>query len=138
MTASALFSADFRHSAQATCCFSPGSSLCAVALDDHIIVRFSEDMQLATHFVCSFDHGESTPSTESVQIKQLAWRHDSQYLLACAPQIGVVWVFGIAGATREPRAVLKAGIEGFVRCEWSGTGTEVLCFSENGVSSRRY
>lgn len=134
MTASALFSTDFRHSGQATCAFSPGSSLCAVALDDHIIVRFTEDMQLATHFVCSFDQEDGEGSTTPISIKQLAWRHDSQYLLACAPQIGVVWVFAIAGATREPRAVLKAGIEGFVRCEWSGTGTEVLCFSENGVS----
>ncbi|KAJ9106119.1 hypothetical protein QFC21_001261 [Naganishia friedmannii] len=89
-------------------------------------------MQLATHFVCSFDKAEGESDTEPIQIKQLAWRQDSQYLLACAPQIGVVWVFAIASATRERRAVLKAGIEGFVRCEWSGTGTEVLCFSGNG------
>lgn len=128
------FSSVQRHSSPFTCAFSPGSSLYAAAFDDHIIVRFTEDMQHATHFVCSLDQQTNPLGSEEVQIKQLAWRFDSKYLLACAPQLGVVWVFAITDASREPRAVIRAGVEGFVRCEWSGTGTEVLCFSENGVS----
>jgi hypothetical protein len=136
MSVTYRFSHPERHSSPSTCAFSPGSSLFATAVEDHIIVRFAEDLQHATHFACIPDANGPPDTTEEVQIKQLSWRSDSKYLLACAPQLGLVWVFAIADASREPKAVIRAGIEGFLGCEWSGTGTEVLCFSDNGVSQR--
>lgn len=135
MTSNIRFSAVQRHSSPSSCAFSPGSSLYAAAFDDHIIVRFTEDMQPATHFVCSLGQQGIPEGIENTQIKHLTWRFDSKYLLACDPQFGVVWVFAVTDASREPRAVIRAGVEGFARCEWSGTGTEVLCFSDNGVST---
>lgn len=135
MTSDIRFSAVQRHSSPSSCAFSPGSSLYAAAFDDHIIVRFTEDMQPATHFVCTLSQHEAPEGIGGVQIKHLTWRFDSKYLLACDPQLGVVWVFAITDAATEPRAVIRAGVEGFIRCEWSGTGAEVLCFSDNGVST---
>lgn len=135
MTSNVHFSAIQRHSSPSSCAFSPGSSLYAAAFDDHIIVRFTEDMQPATHFVCALDQQEVPEGSDNVQIKHLTWRFDSKYLLASDPHLGVVWVFAITDASKEPRAVIRAGVEGFVRCEWSGAGTEVLCFSDNGVGT---
>ena len=126
-----------RHSSPSACAFSPGSSLIATAVEDHIVVRFAEDLQHATHFVCTPGHDGPPIKQSEVQIKQLSWRSDSKYLLASAPNLGLVWVFAITDASREPKAIIRAGIEGFVGCEWSGTGTEVLCFSESGVSETR-
>lgn len=134
MSATYHFSSAERHSSPSTCAFSPGSSLFATAVEDHIIVRFAEDLQHATHFVCSSGDDGIPVKHADVQIKQLSWRSDSKYLLACSPNLGLIWVFAIADASREPKAVIRAGVEGFVGCEWSGSGTEVLCFSENGVS----
>ncbi len=50
----------------------------------------------------------------------------------------MIWIFGLGDRLDQgPRAVIRAGVEGLARCEWSGNGEEILIFSEHGVSDIR-
>jgi hypothetical protein len=127
----------FHHTAPAACQFSPGTTFFAVVLEDHIVVRVTETLQLVRTWACQLEpdpnRGPAKPD-----VKQLAWSPDSSFLLACAPRSGATWIFGLADTTEAPRAFIRAGIEGLTRSEWSPDSTAVLCFSEQHVSNRYY
>lgn len=85
-----------------------------------------------------------------VVLKTIKWSQDSTLILAVAPSAngsgvgGACWVFALADAASgsggghgeecQPRAIITSGPEGLIRAEWSGSGSEVVCWGEHGVS----
>lgn len=134
----------YRHSSIPSAQFSPGTTFFAVAVNDHIIVRITATMQLVRTWQCkppkestsppSALHKETLASAVEPDIKHLAWSPNSESLMAFSPRSAMIWVFDLGDPTEQPRAIVTGGIEGLVKCEWSGNSTELLCFSEHRVS----
>jgi hypothetical protein len=132
-----VFTSVYRHTSPSSCQFSPGTTFFAVAVEDHVIVRVTETMQLVRTWACRISTDGNT-NTSRPEIKQIVWSPDSNYIMACAPRSGVVWIFGLADLSEDPRAVVQAGIEGLVSTEWSPDSTAILCFSEQRVCRTSY
>ncbi|KAG7558251.1 hypothetical protein FFLO_02814 [Filobasidium floriforme] len=124
-----LFTDVYRHTSPSSCQFSPGTTFFAVAVEDHVIVRVTETMQLVRTWACRIPTETETNAARS-EIRQVLWSPDSNYIMACAPRSGCTWIFGLADPSESPRAIVQAGSEGLVRSEWSPDSTAVLCFSE--------
>ena len=127
-----IFTDVYRHTSPSSCQFSPGTTFFAVAVEDHVIVRVTDTMQLVRTWACRTPQG-TVDHNAKPEIRQLVWSPDSSYIMASAPRTGTTWVFGLTDSTEHPRAVVQAGIEGLVRSEWSPDSTAILCFSEQRV-----
>lgn len=127
-----IFTDVYRHTSPSSCRFSPGTTFFAVVVEDHVIIRVTETMQLVRTWACRVPQ-DGNVNLAKPEIKQLVWSPDSNYIMACAPRTGTSWIFGLADPTEQPRAVVQAGLEGLVRAEWSPDSTAVLCFSEQRV-----
>jgi hypothetical protein len=127
-----LFTDVYRHTSPSSCQFSPGTTFFAVAVEDHVIVRVTETMQLVRTWACRIPT-ETETNAARPEIRQVLWSPDSNYIMACAPRSGCTWIFGLADPSESPRAIVQAGLEGLVRSEWSPDSTAALCFSEQRV-----
>lgn len=129
------FSEVFRHSSLSTCQFSPGTTFFAAVIDNHVIVRSTQTMQVVRLWTCSPPNPGLDPTSEPLpDLKYLAWSSESTHILVFAPKLALAWVFALGDPGDQPAAVIMSGPEGMVRCRWSPSGREVLAFSELGVS----
>lgn len=152
------FSQIYRHSSPSSCLFSPGTTFFANCIEDHIIVRKTQTMELVRTWHCQRPEtgspakvartsgGDTGSGADGgkITLRSLAWSPTSSHLLAFSPSnssgsasrtsLGIIWVFSLSSLSSDPIAVIQSGIEGLKAVEWSPNGEEVLAWSEQNVS----
>lgn len=136
-------SSNLSSSSSSAIAISPGSTFIACIADAQtglIVIRESQSATVAASFRCvlppdNTSSGETAHGgTHDTALRTLTWSPDGLHLLASSPSHGVAWVFALAAGGGEPRAIIVAGPEGMMACEWGKGSTEVLVWAEHGVS----
>lgn len=119
--------------------FSPGAHFILNAVEDVLIVRRTDTLQIS----CTWSIGapsqtatllnSSKPPSQHQRISHAGWSCDSEYLFAASAKRGIVQVFRLTDEHWNAR--IETGAEGLVKAEWASDGRHILCFSEWGVSS---
>lgn len=118
--------------------FSPGAHFILNALDDVLVVRRADSLEI-THTWTIGQPSEtatilstSKPTTPFRQwISHAGWSFDSEYIFAASVKRGIVHVYKLRD--EEWIARIETGAEGLIKAEWAPDGRHILCFSEWGV-----
>ena len=103
--------------------FSPGAHFILNAVQDVLIVRRTDTLQITRTWSIPPDH----------PISHAGWSSDSEYLLAASAKAGLVQAFKLRDEAWSAR--IHTGAEGLVKAEWAPDGRHILCFSEWGVGA---
>lgn len=117
--------------------FSPGAHFILNAVEDVLIVRRTDTLQIS----CTWSIGapsqtatllnSSKPPSQHQRISHAGWSCDSEYLFAASAKRGIVQVFRLTDEHWNAR--IETGAEGLVKAEWASDGRHILCFSEWGL-----
>ncbi|KAF8647930.1 hypothetical protein AX16_006462 [Volvariella volvacea WC 439] len=125
--------------------FSPGAHFLLVAVNDRVIVRRCDTLQITrswlldvtpsptTTLLSSMNKSKSNAAILSQEhpITHAAWSCDSEYILAACARHGVVHILKLTDEDWSGR--IDAGAEGLTRAEWAPDGRTILCFSDWGL-----
>ncbi|GLB36033.1 putative WD40 repeats [Lyophyllum shimeji] len=126
--------------------FSPGAHFILTAVQDRIIVRRTDTLQITRSWLLdasrsptnasltTFKSKNSTTNTNAAHeawISHVGWSCDSEYILAACAKRGVVHLQKLRDEEWNGR--IDCGAEGLVKAEWAPDGRTILCFSEWGL-----
>ncbi|KAF8078745.1 hypothetical protein FPV67DRAFT_1466293 [Lyophyllum atratum] len=126
--------------------FSPGAHFILTAVQDRIIVRRTDTLQITRTWLLNtsksptnaslttFKSKPSASSTNAAQegwISHTGWSSDSEYILAACAKRGVVHLQKLRDEDWNGR--IDCGAEGLAKAEWAPDGRTILCFSEWGL-----
>ncbi|KAG5647618.1 hypothetical protein DXG03_008971 [Asterophora parasitica] len=127
--------------------FSPGAHFILTAVQDRIIVRRTDTLQITrtwlldasrspTHASLTSFKSKPGPSNgiasgQEAWISHVGWSCDSEYILAACAKRGVVHLQKLRDEEWNGR--IDCGAEGLVKAEWAPDGRTILCFSEWGL-----
>ncbi|KAG5340606.1 hypothetical protein C0989_001048 [Termitomyces sp. Mn162] len=127
--------------------FSPGTQFILTAIEDRLIVRRTDTLQIIrtwlldasrspTHASLTTLKAKSSSlahlvSTQEAWISHLGWSCDSEFILAACAKRGVVHIKKLQDEDWTGR--IDCGAEGLVKVEWAPDGRTILCFSEWGL-----
>ncbi|KAH0590872.1 WD repeat-containing protein 8 [Termitomyces sp. J132] len=127
--------------------FSPGTQFILTAIEDRLIVRRTDTLQIIrtwlldasrspTHASLTTLKAKSSSlahlvSTQEAWISHLGWSCDSEFILAACAKRGVVHIKKLQDEDWTGR--IDCGAEGLVKVKWAPDGRTILCFSEWGL-----
>ncbi|KAH8835280.1 hypothetical protein DL96DRAFT_1573605 [Flagelloscypha sp. PMI_526] len=121
--------------------FSPGGHFILSAVQDRLIVRRADTLQITRHWKLNLSatatntvlpqKGQASSNSLETQITQIGWSADSEYLLGVCSRLGIVHVFKMRDENWNCQ--VDAGTEGLVKAEWAPDGRHILCFSQWGL-----
>ncbi|KAG6862416.1 hypothetical protein C0995_011856 [Termitomyces sp. Mi166 len=130
--------------------FSPGAQFILTAVEDRLIVRRTDTLQITrtwlldasrspTHASLTILKTSKTKSsstsnsipTQEAWISHLGWSCDSEFILAACAKRGIVHLKKLQDEDWTGR--IDCGAEGLVKAEWAPDGRTILCFSEWGL-----
>ena len=106
--------------------FSPGNQFLLTAVDDKLIVRRAQTLQITR--IWDFSPSESLGDPSNRSITHIGWACDSEYVLAASTRASTVNVYKLRDENWI--AQIQSGVEGLTKAVWAPDGRAVLCFSD--------
>ena len=105
--------------------FSPGGHFILSAVQDRLIVRRADTLQITRHWKLNLSatatntvlpppKGQATGNSSETQITQIGWSADSEYLIGVCSRLGIVHVFKMRDENWNCQ--VDAGTEGAELC----------------------